>query len=73
MGPVVEVLMLSCLWNMEFSQTRDRTHVPCIDRQILIHCAPREISHFVLLTLLSLVGKERVEAILSLGGSVSLV
>ena len=25
------------------SQTRDQTHVPCIDKQILNHCATREV------------------------------
>ena len=30
-------------WHMESSQTRDRTHIPCIGRQILIHCATREV------------------------------
>ena len=30
------------------SQTRDRTHVPCIGRQILIHCTTREVLSNVL-------------------------
>ena len=34
---------LVALWHMESSQTRDRTHVPCIGRQILIHCTTREV------------------------------
>ena len=28
------------------SRTRDRTHVPCIGRQILNHCATREVPQF---------------------------
>ena len=28
---------------MESSQTRDRTYVPCIGKQILIHCATKEV------------------------------
>ena len=29
-------------WHVESSRTRDRTHVPCTGRQILIHCTTRE-------------------------------
>ena len=29
-------------WHVRSSQTRARTHVPCIGRQILNHCATRE-------------------------------
>ena len=29
-------------WHVGSSQTRDRTRVPCISRQILNHCATRE-------------------------------
>ena len=29
-------------WHVGSSQTRARTHVPCIGRQILNHCATRE-------------------------------
>ena len=29
-------------WHMGSSQTRDRTHVPCIGRRILNHCATRK-------------------------------
>ena len=35
------------------SRTRDRTRVPCIGRQILNHCATREVPHHVFLILLS--------------------
>ena len=31
------------------SQTRDRTHVPCIGRQILTHCTIREVLVVVLI------------------------
>ena len=31
------------LQHVDSSQTRDRTHVPCSDRQIFIHCASREV------------------------------
>ena len=40
-GSVVVVHRLSC--PVGSSWTRDRTHVPCIDRWILIHCATREV------------------------------
>ena len=30
-------------WYAESSWTRDRTHVPCIGRWVLIHCTTREI------------------------------
>ena len=34
-------------WHVGSSQTRDRTRVPCIGRQILNHCATREVPvHF---------------------------
>ena len=32
-------------WHVESSWTRDRTHVPCIGRQILNHCATREVQY----------------------------
>ena len=35
---------------MEFSQTRDRTGVPCIGKQILIHCTPSEVLQDLLFT-----------------------
>ena len=34
---------LAALQHTESSQTRDRTHVACIGRQILIHCSTQEI------------------------------
>ena len=52
----------SCVWHMhlvalrhvESSWTRDQTHVPCIGRQILIHCTTREVqvqfpAHFLVI------------------------
>ena len=34
---------LVALWHAGSSQSRDRTHVPCIGRQILNHCTTREV------------------------------
>ena len=34
---------LVALWHVGSSQTRDQTNVPCISRQILIHCTIREV------------------------------
>ena len=34
---------LVALWHVESSWIRDRTHVPCTGRWILIHCATREV------------------------------
>jgi len=34
---------LIALWHMESSQTRDRTYIPCNDRQILNHWTTREV------------------------------
>ena len=34
---------LAALQHVGSSQTRDRTHVPCIGRQILTHFATREV------------------------------
>ena len=34
---------LSCSLQVGSSWTRDRTHVPCLGRQIPIHCAPRDV------------------------------
>ena len=34
---------LAASWHVESSLTRDQTRVPCIGRQILTHCATREI------------------------------
>ena len=36
--------------HVESSQTRDQTHVPCIDRQILIHGTTKEVLFFSFLT-----------------------
>ena len=33
-------------WHVGFSQTSDRTHIPCIGRQILNHWACREVLRF---------------------------
>ena len=51
-------------WHVGSSQTRARTRVPCIGRQILNHCATREALYILLirystekLRLLKLVGK----------------
>ena len=33
-------------WHVGSSQTRARTHVPCIGRQILSHCATREAPYY---------------------------
>ena len=30
-------------WHVESSWPRDQTHIPCIDRWILIHCASRKV------------------------------
>ena len=30
-------------WHVESSQSRDRTHVPCIVRWLLIHCTTKEV------------------------------
>ena len=34
---------LVALWHVGFSRTRAGTHVPCIGRRILNHCATREV------------------------------
>ena len=34
--------------NVESSQIRDRTHVPCIGRWILIHCATRKVWSYII-------------------------
>ena len=34
---------LVALWHVGSSPTRARTHIPCIDRQILNHCDTREV------------------------------
>ena len=30
-------------WHVESFRTKDRTHVPCIGRQVLSHCTTREV------------------------------
>ena len=40
-APVVMAHGLVALWHVESSWTRDRTHVPCVGRQILIHYTSR--------------------------------
>ena len=40
-APVVTAHGLVALWHVESSWTRDRTHVPCVGRQILIHYTSR--------------------------------
>ena len=42
---------LAALWHVGSSQTRDQTHVPCIDRQILNHWTTREVLIFKLILL----------------------
>jgi len=39
----LELMGLVAVWHVESSQTRDRTHVPCIDRQIPIQCTTRKV------------------------------
>ena len=40
---------LAALWHVGSSQTRARTHVPCLGRQILNYCATREVPPSTLL------------------------
>ena len=42
-GPVVWHMDLVVPWHVESSWARDQTHVSCTGRQILIHCATREV------------------------------
>ena len=42
---------LVALRHVESSRTRDQTHVPCMDKRILIHCTAREDRKAVLLDL----------------------
>ena len=39
----LQLIGLVSLWHVKSSQTKDGTRVPCIGRQILIHCATREV------------------------------
>ena len=50
-GSVVVAHWPSCSVACGTSQTRARTRVPCIDRQILNHCATREAPSIISLTL----------------------
>ena len=38
---------LVALWLVESSQTRDQTRVPCIGRQIPIHCTTRQVQYLL--------------------------
>ena len=40
--------------HVESSQTRGQTPVPCTGKQILIHCAPREVLFFFFLSMIAL-------------------
>ena len=40
------------LWHVESPRTRNWIHVPCLGRQIIIHCATREIIKFCFLILM---------------------
>ena len=40
------VVGLVAPWHVESSQTRNRTYVLCIGRQILMHCTTREVLGF---------------------------
>ena len=51
LGSVVVADGPSCFnQHVELSQTRDRTSVPCIGRQILNHCTTREVQILLILT-----------------------
>ena len=45
-------------WHVGSSQTRALTRVPCIGRQILNHCATREVPQVALLTGTSSLGAD---------------
>lgn len=38
---------LAGLQHVESSRSRNRTHVPCVGRQTLNHCATREVPHII--------------------------
>ena len=46
---VVVALSLVTPWHVGSSWTRDRTHVPCIGRWIINHCATREVPMLIML------------------------
>ena len=50
MGSVTVAHGLSCLQQVESSQTRDRTPVPCICRLTSTHCTSREVPKALVLT-----------------------
>ena len=63
-GSEAVVHRLSCLLHsMWDSGTRNRTHVPCNDRRLLIHCATREVPRFIYLRKI-LVGESKVKKLL---------
>ena len=63
-GSEAVVHRLSCLLHgMWDSGTRNRTHVPCIGRRLLIHCATREVPRFIYLRKI-LVGESKVKKLL---------
>ena len=69
-GSVLWCTGLVALQHVESSQTRDRTRVPCIGRQILIHCTMKEVLLFkvrslIWLTISSCVGKPTGETFLT--------
>ena len=43
MDSLVVGLRLVALWHVEYFETRDRTHVPCIGKWIPIHFTAREV------------------------------
>ena len=47
----LQCLGLVAPWHVESSRIRDRTHVPCIGRQILMHCCTREVPGWLFVTL----------------------
>ena len=46
MASVVAVHRLSCLKHAKSFQTRDRTYIPCVGRQILNHWTTREVQFY---------------------------
>ena len=46
MASVVAVHRLSCLRHAKSFQTRDRTYIPCVGRQILNHWTTREVQFY---------------------------
>ena len=48
-------------WHVESSQTRDQTCVCCTDRQILIHCATREVLGQNFMNLLKAIGRKHLK------------